>query len=639
MARKRRIDVKGILADPDLRRKLMVPTIQATQAREGIETTREQADRAYYVVTEGERATFFDLQRFRGRKGQLDRRHEMFVLAIQNAEDGVRFDVARRDFSSMGGVPIAYSRVGLVAHIFREFPSLEPFWGFTRRGASTGSDPKYVRFWWEIEKLGRKDRFSWNRFAKGGAFCRFYADIELVVHWDPDKRTFAGFTGRKGREIERPEALDDFFRKGLTWPRRTAKGFNIRKLPEGCIFADKGPSLFPSAPRYENYLLGICNSAFFEYLLRTRTSFSWEVGIMKSMPIPEANARAFSSISSIASDIYEIKSEWDSGNEISTRFTKPWLLLEGFIDHSAGITERLDLLAAYEATEDARIQEIYRELNDEVYRLYGIPYAAKKTVEETLGDRPPEIIWPQMEGKGLEQKRIEHVWRLLLYVVKRIVEEDEDGVVPFQSVSGKAAIIERVYRELENLFPKLSISQVEVEIVNELKQRVKGYRAVNSIREWLEDVYFQYHVSLYKNRPIFWHIASRQGKSPTFSAFVQYHRFDKNAMAVLRGTYIREAIAGFRREAALASKEGREGDRVEWQSKLEEATELDQKLQMVQEGHHEGMERGDRDYRILTPWKSSEDRPKGWDPDIDDGVKVNIEPLQKAGVLRIAKVV
>ena len=29
----------------------------------------------------------------------------------------------------------------------------------------------------------------------------------------------------------------------------------------------------------------------------------------------------------------------------------------------------------------------------------------------------------------------------------------------------------------------------------------------------------------------------------------------------------------------------------------------------------------------------------GWDPDINDGVKVNIEPLQRAGVLRIAEVV
>ena len=44
MARNERVNVKAILADPDLRRKLMVRTIQATQAREGIETTEEQAE-------------------------------------------------------------------------------------------------------------------------------------------------------------------------------------------------------------------------------------------------------------------------------------------------------------------------------------------------------------------------------------------------------------------------------------------------------------------------------------------------------------------------------------------------------------------------------------------------------------------
>jgi hypothetical protein len=35
----KRVNVKAILADADLRRKLMVSTIQATQAREGIETS------------------------------------------------------------------------------------------------------------------------------------------------------------------------------------------------------------------------------------------------------------------------------------------------------------------------------------------------------------------------------------------------------------------------------------------------------------------------------------------------------------------------------------------------------------------------------------------------------------------------
>lgn len=45
-----RFDVRRILACPTLRRKMMVSVIQATQAREGIVTTREQAEAAYDTV-------------------------------------------------------------------------------------------------------------------------------------------------------------------------------------------------------------------------------------------------------------------------------------------------------------------------------------------------------------------------------------------------------------------------------------------------------------------------------------------------------------------------------------------------------------------------------------------------------------
>jgi len=46
----RRKDIKKILTDPVLRRRLMVWTIQAIQAREGIETTEQQAEEAYDAV-------------------------------------------------------------------------------------------------------------------------------------------------------------------------------------------------------------------------------------------------------------------------------------------------------------------------------------------------------------------------------------------------------------------------------------------------------------------------------------------------------------------------------------------------------------------------------------------------------------
>lgn len=45
-----RVNIRAILADPKQRRRLMVDTIRATQAREGINTTEKQAQAAYDAV-------------------------------------------------------------------------------------------------------------------------------------------------------------------------------------------------------------------------------------------------------------------------------------------------------------------------------------------------------------------------------------------------------------------------------------------------------------------------------------------------------------------------------------------------------------------------------------------------------------
>jgi hypothetical protein len=47
----KRVNIRAILADPKLRRDLMIRTIIATQAREGITTTYDQAAAAYDRIT------------------------------------------------------------------------------------------------------------------------------------------------------------------------------------------------------------------------------------------------------------------------------------------------------------------------------------------------------------------------------------------------------------------------------------------------------------------------------------------------------------------------------------------------------------------------------------------------------------
>jgi len=52
----KRVDIKAILRDPVKRRELMVRTIIATQAREGITTSRAQAEAAYDKIQGEKRA-------------------------------------------------------------------------------------------------------------------------------------------------------------------------------------------------------------------------------------------------------------------------------------------------------------------------------------------------------------------------------------------------------------------------------------------------------------------------------------------------------------------------------------------------------------------------------------------------------
>ena len=54
---RQRINLRAILSDPAKRAALLINCIIATQAREGIVTTRAQATRAYYKVLQEKRST------------------------------------------------------------------------------------------------------------------------------------------------------------------------------------------------------------------------------------------------------------------------------------------------------------------------------------------------------------------------------------------------------------------------------------------------------------------------------------------------------------------------------------------------------------------------------------------------------
>jgi hypothetical protein len=44
---------------------------------------------------------------------------------------------------------------------------------------------------------------------------------------------------------------------------------------------------------------------------------------------------------------------------------------------------------------------------------------------------------------------------------------------------------------------------------------------------------------------------------------------------------------------------------------------------------------GEKPFDIFVRWKSLKEQPLGWNPDLNDGVRLNIRPFVKAEVLRV----
>ena len=60
---------------------------------------------------------------------------------------------------------------------------------------------------------------------------------------------------------------------------------------------------------------------------------------------------------------------------------------------------------------------------------------------------------------------------------------------------------------------------------------------------------------------------------------------------------------------------------------LADVQESDRRLQCLLEGR-------EREARMLCPWKAAPEQPVGCDPDINEGVRVSIAPVQRLGLLK-----
>ena len=185
---------------------------------------------------------------------------------------------------------------------------------------------------------------------------------------------------------------------------------------------------------------------------------------------------------------------------------------------------------------------------------------------------------------------------------------DEDGIVCLQPLRGERAAADR----LRSLLAEALGAYDEHALI----AATDG--TAETLEEWLRDEFFEQHCSIFQCRPFIWHIWD--GLSDGFHAFVNYHllaapdgaghRLLENLTFSYLGDWIKK------QQDDIAHKKPGAEDR------LIAAQSLQAELKAILAG--------EPPYDIFVRWKPLHQQAIGWEPDINDGVRLNIRPFMLA---------
>lgn len=232
-------------------------------------------------------------------------------------------------------------------------------------------------------------------------------------------------------------------------------------------------------------------------------------------------------------------------------------------------------------------------------------------VDRLLGYRWPAELDTSMELADEQREWAKRCETLASYA-------DDDGIVCIPPVRGEASASDRLLNLLAAAYGDAWSSDTLAALLK------SADHAGKTLETWLREKFFTQHCKLFQHRPFIWHIWD--GLRDGFAALVNYHKLDAKLLETLIYTYLGDWIS--RQKQDIAS--GVDGA----QERLAAGEALKKKLELILEG--------EAPYDIFVRWKPLEKQPIGWDPDLNDGVRLNIRPFltvpdvgkKGAGVLR-----
>ena len=295
-----------------------------------------------FVLSKGKKYSkdgmFFDLSEF---SGGMKIQELQFLKALN---ENVNYTYKRNTeiFRAMNGYQIAFQNNERIFNLFKKTKKLAEY-AIPKCGLKTGITEKYVKSWYEVNYndigFNIKDREEsikslkkWFPASNGGEYRKWYGNQTDIVWWFNDGYEIRNLYNPNGKLKSRPQNMQYYFKKGITWSALTSKKLSLRLTNEGNIITGAGYGLFNDNMSLLP-IMGILNSKVIEKLVKSLSqTLNFEVGVLEQIPIIIPNDEDVEK--AVIENIEISKNDWDSF-ETSWDFKKHPLL--EFIDSMPGL--------------------------------------------------------------------------------------------------------------------------------------------------------------------------------------------------------------------------------------------------------------------------------------------------------------
>ena len=416
-------------------------------------------------------------------------------------------------------------------------------------GLKTRDKERFLRLWFEVADS------KWKKYAKGGAFRRWYGNTDYVVNWGENGDEVRAFKKSSGANFSH------FFEPTITYTAMTMSSFTGRYINHQ-LFGGGGGGI-TNCNNIE-YLLGFVNSSVFNFLISSmKSTVNFEVGQIGSIPLIIEDNCSEEVVSRVKQCVTLSKDEWDS-YETSWDF-KYHPLVSSLFDASCDIQvntidQAFKCWDYISKQRFSKVKENEEKINNIFITIYGLedeltPEVPNKDVTirkvESFSAIRSFISYAVgcMFGRySLDKEGIAYLsgnWKEALETKYKTFLPDEDAIIPITDEEYfKDDIVSRFVDFVRIVYGEETLEENLKFIADALGNKGDTSRAV--IRNYFLNDFYKDHCNTYSvtgsgKRPIYWLFDS--GKQNGFKALIYIHRYTPDTVGLIRSKYLHNAQA------------------------------------------------------------------------------------------------